>query len=301
MLPNGRRLALAMTVDDEVDLVAEMVGLLGELLDRVVLIEGRTTFHGEPREVMGEAWAEVLDLPAGVLRTGVIDLPGREATETTMRQREMLQRATLALGVRDLADDDLVLAVDTDEFVDPQWLANHAAHITEPTRLMLLPLYGGLDRRAPDWHCCRGHLTLQPGVWPTPETTFLFPAGVIGPASALAGRGTHHWRATATQRSNTAGWHLLHVLPPGGDPARKHSRQAHTWDVRADTAHMRRALSAGVHPYGWWTASQIDVPDALADVARRHPSSVQGELPPDSERQALLRQWFNEFGEMIMD
>ena len=290
-----------MTVDDEVELVTEMVGLLGGLLDRVVLIEGRTTFHGEPREVMGQTWADVLQLPPNVLRTGVIDLPGAESETTTMRRREMIQRATLALGLRDLADDDLVLAVDTDEFIDPQWLTANAARIAEPTRLMLVPLYGGIDRRAPDWHCCRGHLTLPPGVWPTPASKFLFPGGVIGPARALAGRGTQHWRATAPRSAEAAGWHLLHVLPPGGDPARKHSRQAHTWDTRADTTHMRLALSAGVHPYGWWAASAIDPPPALAGLGARHPDSVQGPLPPDVERQALMRQWFADFGATVND
>ena len=48
-----RKLALAITADGEVDLIRGMIDLLRSKLDRVLLVEGRRTFHGKPREVLG--------------------------------------------------------------------------------------------------------------------------------------------------------------------------------------------------------------------------------------------------------
>lgn len=295
MLPSGRSLALALTVDGEVELVAGMVDLLGGIVDRVVLVEGRTTFHGDPRDVVADRWSDLIALPDGVLRSVVIDLPDRDAAGVGLRRREMLQRSAIALGVRDMAACDLVLAVDADEFVDPAWVVAEEMGIDSPQRLPLVPMYGGLDRRAPDWHCCREHLALTPGSWPTPATDFLFPGGVIGPVADLAGRGTHDWRATAQMATAAAGWHLLHVLPADSDPARKHSRQAHVWDTRVDTGHMRRAIEAGIHPYGWWSASPMDVPHELGFLADRHREVVVGPLPDEAYRESLMARWWLDF------
>lgn len=299
MLPSGRRLALALTADGEVDLIRCLVETLADVVDRVVIVEGRTTFHGDDRDVLGTQWARLLGVPEQLLRSIAIELPPRGAAGVGLRRRELIQRSALALGVRDLAADDLVLAVDSDEFVDPDWLVAHEADIDGPTRLLLVPMFGGLDRRAPDWHCCRDHLTLAPGGWPTPDNGFLFPGGVIGHVRDLARRGTHDWRAHPARTLGPAGWHLLHVLPAHDDPARKHARQAHDWDERADTAHMRRALDLGVHPYGWWSAFEMEVPAQLRSIAQRHPQTVLGPLPEAAERQAALRQWWAVFTEDV--
>ncbi len=297
MLPSGRRLALALTADGEVDLIRAMVEMLAYKVERVVIVEGSTTFHGDPRTVVGAGWSDLARIPDAALRSIVIDLPPRDAEGVSLRRREMLQRSAIALGVRDLAPDDLILAVDSDEFVDPEWLVANESGIEAPARLLFVPLFGGLDRRAPDWHCCRAHLTLTPGEWPTQASDFLFPGGVIGPVRDVTGRGTHDWRVTSDSTIGPAGWHLLHVLPADGDPARKHHRQAHDWDERADTDHMQQALAAGVHPYGWWTASSIDVPAALRFIADRHPESLRGPLPDDALREQLLTLWCAEFAE----
>lgn len=299
VLPSGRRLALALTADGEVDLVRCLVETLGGVVDRVVVVEGRTTFHGDRRDVLGGQWARLLGVPESLFRSIVIELPPRGATGVGLRRRELIQRSAIALGVRDLAADDLVLAVDSDEFVDPDWLVAHEADIHNPTRLLLIPMFGGLDRRAADWHCCRDHLTLTPGVWPTPDNGFLFPGGVIGPVGDLAGRGTHDWRGHPVRSLGPAGWHLLHVLPADDDPARKHARQAHDWDERADTSHMRRALRLGVHPYGWWSAFEMEVPARLRFVADRHPQAVLGPLPRAADREATLRGWWAAFADDV--
>jgi hypothetical protein len=207
-----------------------------------------------------------------------------------MRQREMLQRAAIGLAVRDLNPSDLLIAVDSDEYVDPDWLRRSAAGITVPTRLRFVPMFGGLDRRAPDWHCCRGHVSVPLGQWPPVETGWLFPGGVIGPMSALPGRGVADWRARADAAApEPAGWHLLHVLAPESDAARKLGRQAHSWDPAADREYMDQVLAAGIHPYGWWGVTTTPVPEALGFLAQRHPEVVRGPLPPDEAREGLLR------------
>lgn len=289
MVAGGRRVALALVADGEVDLIRAMVDLLRPMLDRVVVVEGTRTYHGAVRETLGRQWQGLLGLDEPSFRSVVMELPPADDPKATMRRREMLQRAAVGLGVADLDPDDLAVVVDSDEFVAPAWLAAHAAAITVPIRLRLVPLYGGLDRRAPDWHCCAVHLQQPAGQWPPSETGWLFPGGVVGPISALAGRGAAHWRAAPEAVSvDAAGWHLLHLLPADGDPARKLTRQAHRWDPSADTAYLRRVLDAGIHPYGWWAATAMAVPSALRFVARRHPATVLGPLPPTDERQRLL-------------
>jgi len=290
VVAGGRRVALALVADGEVDLIAAMVDLLRPLLDRVVIVEGTRTYHGAPRETLGRRWQELLGLDEPSFRSVVMELPPAEDPKSSMRQREMLQRMAGGLGVADLDPDDLLIVVDSDEFVDPAWLEANAAAIAVPTRLRFVPLYGGLDRRAPDWHCCAVHLHEPPGWWPPRDTGWLFPGGVVGPIGALAGRGAAHWRSSAEAVAvGAAGWHLLHLLPADGDPARKLTRQAHVWDPSADTAYLRRVLDAGIHPYGWWAATSVPVPPALAFVARRHPATVLGPLPPADERERLLR------------
>jgi len=280
--------ALSLTVDGEVDLVRGMVELLHPLLDLVVLVEATRTFQGGDRDVVGDGWVDLLPIESSAVRSVVVDLPPAARTDVTMRRREMLQRHAMSLAVRDLDPDDLLLAADADEYVDPAWLRAHAGGVKVPTRLLMVPMYGGLDRRAHDWHCCVGHLTSTIGQWPQPETDWLYQGAVIGPISTLQGRGVSHWRSFPDAHSEEpAGWHLLHMLPPDGDPARKLARQAHIWDPHADTEYMRRLLRAGVHPYGWWLASAMSPPPALDFLRERHPELVLGALPTLQERRSL--------------
>lgn len=283
----GRPLVLATTADGEVDLIRGMVDLLRPLLDLVVIAEANRTFRGADRQVVGSAWGQALGLLPELIRPVVTALPPAGHPRSSMRQRESLQRAAIGLGLRGVAPDALVITVDSDEYVDPAWLAAHAAGIDQPTRLLLVPLYGGLDRRAPDWHCCRSHLRRPVGQWPPTDSDWLFPGGVIGPVGALAGRGAADWRAatSAATGAEPAGWHLLHVLPAEGDPALKLARQAHDWDARADSQWMYRALHLGVHPYGWWGATAMGVPPALRRLAAAHPHTTRGTLPPMAERE----------------
>ena len=285
-----RKLALAITADGEVDLIRGMIDLLRPKLDRVLLVEGRRTFHGKPREVLGGAWMDLLDLKPGEFRSIVTDLPADNTPGATMRQREMFQRNAIGLGVRDMEPDDLLIAVDADEFVDPDWLDSNAYSVTVPTRMLMLPCYGGLDRRAPDWHCCLKHLSMPVGQWPPHETGWLCLGGVVGQIRDLANCGVQYWRSYPVAKTNeVAGWHLLHVLPPEQDPSWKLQRQAHDWDPTVTHQYMARYLAAGIHPYGWWGATQITVPSPLEFFVQRHPDSVLGQLPSLNERYQMMQ------------
>ncbi len=286
-----RKIALAITADGEVDLIRGMVDLLLPKLDRVLIVEGRRTFRGKPREVLGKGWMDLLALEPDQFRSIVTDLPADNNPGATMREREMFQRNAIGLGVRDMEPNDLLIAVDADEFVNPDWLDSHVDSVTVPTRLLMLPCYGGLDRRAPDWHCCLKHLTTPVGHWPPHETGWLFPGGVIGPIGELANLGVQYWRSNPEAASlEVTGWHLLHVLPPEKDPSWKLQRQAHDWDKGADRQYMVCCLAAGIHPYGWWGATQISIPTQLKFLARRHPDSVLGDLPSLSKRHHIMQE-----------
>ncbi|TLU87954.1 MAG: hypothetical protein FDX21_03870 [Chlorobium sp.] len=291
-----RKIALAITADGEVDLIRGMIELLLPQLDRVLIVEGRRTFQGKPREIFGEGWLDLLALKPEQFRSVVTDLPDDNAPSASMRQREMLQRNAIGLGVRDMQPDDLLIAVDADEFVDPDWLDSHADSVSVPTRMFMLPCYGGLDRRAPDWHCCLKHLTTPVGDWPPHETGWLFPGGVIAPIRDLANLGVQYWRSHPVAKTDeVAGWHLLHLLSPEKDPSRKLQRQAHDWDLGADCHYMIHCLAAGIHPYGWWGATQIAVPSQLEFLARRHPDTVLGDLPSLNERHHLMQEALERF------
>lgn len=286
----NRKIALAITADGEVDLIRGMVDLLAPKLDRVLIVEGRRTFRGKPREVLGAGWMDLLALKPEQFRSIITELPADNAPGGSMRQREMFQRNAIGLGVRDMQADDLLIAVDADEFVDPAWLDAHADSVRVPTRLRMLPFYGGLDRRAPDWHCCLGHLSIPVGQWPPHETGWLCQGGVVGPIGELANLGVQYWRShPVAQTGEAAGWHLLHVLSPEKDPSWKLQRQAHDWDTGMDHQYMVRHLAAGIHPYGWWGATQISIPSQLEFLARRLPDSVLGKLPSLNERHQLMQ------------
>lgn len=139
-----RKIALAITADGEVDLICGMVDLLRFKIDRVLIVEGRRTHHGKPRDVLGESWMDLLALKPDQFISIVTDLPADNMPGATLRQRDMLQRNAIGLGLRDMQPDDLLIAVDADEFVDPDWLYSNADLLTVPTRLLMLPCYGGL-------------------------------------------------------------------------------------------------------------------------------------------------------------
>ena len=291
-----RKIVLAITADGEVDLIRGMVDLLIPKIDRVLIVEGRRTFHGKPREVLGERWMELLALKPEQFVSIVTDLPADNMPGVTMRQRDMIQRNAIGLGVRDMQPDGLLIAVDADEFVDPDWLGSHADTVIVPTRLLMLPFYGGLDRRAPDWHCCLKHLTLTIGQWPPQETGWLCPCGVAVPIGKLDNLGVQYWRSHPVAITDeVAGWHLLHVLPPEKDPSRKLQRQAHDWDTNVNNQYMARCLAAGIHPYGWWGATKTTIPSQLEFLVQRHPDSVLGELPSLNERHQIMQSALERF------
>jgi hypothetical protein len=291
----GRRIAVGITADGEIDLIRAMVDLLRPLVDRFVIVEGTRTFSGEPREVLGVTWRTVLDLDDDNFRYVTAQLPGPGSSPSDIfadaRKRGMLQRNALGLAVRDLAPDDILLSVDADEFVDPAWLEAHAAALETVMRLRMVPLYGGLDRRAPDWHCCLDHLTSPIGAWPPRETEWLYEGSVIGPIRELVGRGVQGWRARPDSLSaEAAGWHLLHILPAYQDPVFKIERQGHQWQGTSDSEFVARCLVSGVHRSGWWGATSGPIPPALAPIAQKFPATVLGPLPALNQRESLLLQ-----------
>jgi hypothetical protein len=286
---SGRKIVLALTADGEVDLIRAMVDLLRPVLDLVVISEGTHTLSGEQRTVLGPRWRELLGLEPDAFRYVIPQLPVAGSSPTDSRRRLMFQRNALGLALRDLSPDDLLIAADADEFVDPEWLAANARGINSVVRLKMVPLFGGLDRRAPDWHCCLEHLATPPGSWPPRETGWLCPCAVIGPIGLLEGRGIAHWRDKPDTHSElAAGWHLLHVLPAHGDPSFKISRQAHEWQGVTDKEFVSLCVQAGIHRSGWWGATQYLVPIALEPVARKFPHTVLGPLASEEERRALM-------------
>ncbi len=290
---NGRKIAVGITADGEIELIREMVDLLRPVVDRVVIVEGDRTFAGAKRDVLGSQWQDLLALDDNTFRYVTAQLPGPTSSDgdsfADARRRGLVQRNAVGLGVRDMAPDDLLLAVDADEFVDPLWLEDNVAAITKVIRLNMVPLFGGLDRRAPDWHCCLDHLTNPAGTWPPHDTGWLCEGGVIGPIGQLAGRGVQGWRSRPDSRStDAAGWHLLHILPAHNDPAFKIERQGHEWQGTADSDFVALCLAAGIHRSGWWGATESPIPDALRPLATRFPATILGDLPDLAYRESLL-------------
>jgi hypothetical protein len=296
---NGRKIAVGITADGEIELIREMVDLLRPVVDRVVIVEGDRTFAGAKRDVLGSQWRDLLALDDDTFRYVTAQLPGPISGGDSFadaRRRGLLQRNAVGLGVRDMAPDDLLLAVDADEFVDPLWLKDNVAAITKVIRLNMVPLFGGLDRRAPDWHCCLDHLVSPAGTWPPRETGWLYEGGVIGPIGLLAGRGVQGWRSRPDTHSAVAGgWHLLHILPAHNDPTFKIARQGHEWQGTSDPEFVAACLAAGIHRSGWWGATPSPIPAALRPLAARFPETVLGEMPGLEFRKELLEEALNRF------
>lgn len=283
MLPGGRRLIVAIAVDDEVELIRGMVDLLAPVMDHLVLAEGTTTFQGDARTVIGQGWRDILGLPAGQLTLITAELPPRERAATA-RAREQLQRAALRLGLRGEPRDALLVLPDADEYLSPTWLREYGPQVDSVRRLAQVPLFGGLDRRAPDWHCCRALLHAPIGVPRPGPAKWLCPGPLAGPLGELAKFTASRSAIRMAPGQPPAGWHLLHILPASGDPSRKLGRQAHDWDVSSEA--LKDSLAAGVHPNGWWLTTDIEPPAELTFLAQRHPGLLLGPAPADRQQMA---------------
>lgn len=254
----------------------------------LVLTEASTDLQGKPRQPLRQRWHEILNLDSPRLRVITSDLAG-----DVPQVREKLQRdAVLPLLIRE-DPHRLVLLMDSDEMLDKQAMAELVQDPpTEPRRLGLLQLYGGIDRVGRSLHCC----------WNERFAALRDPAAgssraVIGaPGVASAGQvvakspSTIRFRSPQLQRDQPFGVHFT-MTEPVDQVITKLSGTRHQWNARlADPTHLTTMLSAGIHIAGWWIATYREPEPWLQELGDSAGLRTCGPPAPQDHLRAL-RAW----------
>jgi beta-1,4-mannosyl-glycoprotein beta-1,4-N-acetylglucosaminyltransferase len=296
----------------ELDLLEHRLRETCDLVDVFVLVEAAETFRGQKKPLAFKenrarfAWADAKLRPLALDRLGPADWsPWR---------REAFQRNALMLGLRDAADDDIVLIADADEIVSRELLARlRAEGLTRPHRLALTRHYEYLDQIAPASACCPPreapfpfvHPRQRPGAWDQLAPGWREATAVAArfvdlrgdPAQGLPPRAAYDLRQLmhGAPVLDAAGDHFVSA-DPSMRGARKLASVSHgeLADARALGAeHLSRVRRHGVHHHGWWYAETPTgpLPDHLARLAERCPAMLRsGPTPPLLVRR-LVRTW----------
>lgn len=145
---------------------------LKDVVDYTIIVEGKQTFRGEPREVVSPAGLNVINV--------AIDLEGANAWE-----REKFQRDYTVQAARErFGDDAWAIVADADEIPHPR----EVARCIEPSTLSVDYREWFADWRAPD-------------AWQPHNQPYMAPIGMIDSANDIRQRKPFPY---ATLR----GWHL---------------------------------------------------------------------------------------------
>lgn len=255
----------------------------------LLLTEGTQTISGQPRDPLRGEWRERLGLSKPELRVVTTDLAGEE-----MWQRERIQRDS-CLPVLAFEDPGrFVLMIDADELLDAELVqARLAEGVEEPARLGLVPLYGGVDRRARSIHCCwnealtrlrdpatalkRPYLVAAPSVATVDQMSARSPSGV-------------RFRSPIIDKQQSFGVHVT-MTGSGEQTEWKLRNMREVWDERVmSAAHLELMLSAGVHHAGWWIATYREPEPWLLALAEECGLRSCGPMLPQEHLRAL-RAW----------
>jgi len=255
----------------------------------LLLTEGTETISGQPRRPLRSGWRDLLGLTKPRLRVITTDLAGEE-----MWQRERIQRDS-CLPVLAFEDPErFVLMLDADEFLDAELVQERLAEgLEEPARLGLVPLYGGVDRRARSIHCCWNESLAG---LRDPDARTRRPYVVAAPSVATAGQmkgrspSGVRFRSPLIDKERTFGIHVT-MTGTGEQTEWKLRNMREVWDERVMmAAHLELMLSAGVHHAGWWIATYREPEPWLLQLARDCDLRVCGPMLPGEHLRAL-RAW----------
>jgi hypothetical protein len=253
----------------------------------LLLAEATCTFQGQPRSPLRGGWRDLLGLEPPRLRIFTTELPAGSNAERQRIQRNGVLPALL----REPAERP-VLLIDSDELLDGEAVLERiAAGLEAPVRLGLVPLYGAIDRVAPQIHCCWkpewAALRQSP-----PTRPYLF----VGPVLA-----------TVAQLREQPAWTLRYGTPLADDRRaygvhatmaepitrviEKLNSVRHSWVPRIHAPlHLNTMLSAGVHHAGWWIAAYREPEPWLHHLAHECNLRVSGKLLPEDHLK-VLRAW----------
>ena len=253
----------------------------------LLLAEATCTFQGQPRNPLRSGWCDLLGLDSSQLRIFTTELPRGSNVERQRIQRNGVLPALL----REPAKRP-VLLIDSDELLDGEAVLERiAAGFEAPVRLGLVPLYGAIDRVAPQIHCCWKPEWAQLRQAP-PAQPYLFVGPVLATVAQLREQpaSTLRYNTRLRDHNKAYGVHAT-MAEPIARVIEKLSASRHTWVPRIRASmHLETMLSAGVHHAGWWVAGYREPEGWLCDLARDVTLRVAG-LPQPSSHLAALRAW----------
>ena len=253
----------------------------------LLLAEASCTFQGQPRTPLRGGWGDLLGLEAPQLRIFTTELPAGSNAERQRIQRNGVLPALL----REPAERP-VLLVDSDELLEGEAVQERiAAGIEAPVRLGLVPLYGAIDRVAPQIHCCWRPEWAELRQAP-PARPYLFTGPVLATVAQLREQAasTLRYSTPLGDRERAYGVHAT-MAEPIGRVIEKLNSVRHTWVPRIHSpVHLGTMLSAGVHHAGWWIAAYREPEPWLHNLAQECELRVAGERLPEAHL-GVLRAW----------
>lgn len=253
----------------------------------LLLAEASCTFQGQPRTPLRGSWRDLLGLEAPQLRIFTTELPACSNVERQRIQRNGVLPALL----REPAERP-VLLVDSDELLEEEAVRERiAAGLEAPVRLGLVPLYGAIDRVAPQIHCCwrPEWAALRQG---PPAEPYLFVGPVLATVAQLREQPASRLRYSTPLLDNERAFGVHATMAePIGRVIEKLNSVRHTWVPRIHSpVHLNTMLSAGVHHAGWWIATYREPENWLRDLARNCNLREAG-VPRPQEILRSLRAW----------
>jgi hypothetical protein len=253
----------------------------------LLLAEASCTFQGQPRTPLRGGWRDLLGLEAPQLRIFTTELPARSNVERQRIQRNGVLPALL----REPAERP-VLLVDSDELLEEEAVRERiAAGLEAPVRLGLVPLYGAIDRVAPQIHCCwKPEWAALRQAQPT--RPYLFVGPVLATVAQLRKQSAASLRfgTPLSDQEQAYGVHAT-MAEPIGRVIEKLNSVRHTWEPRIhEPVHLNTMLTAGVHHAGWWIAAYRQPERWLMNLAKECELRVAGELLPEAHL-GVLRAW----------
>ena len=125
----------AVWLNDEIDLLVWRIGLLRDVVDHVLVVEGDRFFSGDPKQSTYLANVERLTALGVDLHHVIVPL---DAVVDTAWDRENQQRRGMAAALETLATTgDLLLVCDVDEVPRPEVVRRLARELDRPVRLHL--------------------------------------------------------------------------------------------------------------------------------------------------------------------
>lgn len=106
---------------NELDILKLRLHILDPIVDKFIIEEATVTFSGEPKELCFEKNKAMFQEFLPKIEYIVVDDSPKEATT---HERDKFQKNALAKGLKDAADEDVIILSDVDEIPNPKALEN---------------------------------------------------------------------------------------------------------------------------------------------------------------------------------